>query len=90
MNPEEMLKELGLSRHELDDTLAKFHSFLASLDKRQHAAVTRSLPTMAEAVAAFGPDVKADDLRKLLEGEGGRLGPVTLCMFPLHQRKSKM
>jgi hypothetical protein len=89
MNPDEMLKELGLSRNELNDTLAKFHSFLASLDKRQHAAVTRSLPTMAEAVAAFGPDVNADDLRKLLEGDGS-LGPVTLCMFPLHQRKSRM
>jgi hypothetical protein len=89
MNPDEMLKELGLSRHELDDILAKFHAFLGSLDKRQHAAVTRSLPTLAEAVAAFGPDVKADDLRKLLEGDG-RLGPVTLCMFPLNQRKSRL
>jgi hypothetical protein len=89
MSPDEMLKELGLSRHELDDTLAKFHSFLASLDHRQHAAVTRSLPTLVEATAAFGPDVKPDELRKVLEGDKA-LGPVTLCMFPLHQRKSKM
>jgi hypothetical protein len=73
MNQEEMLRELGVSRKELRDLLAKFNSFLASLDERQHAVVRRSLPTLAEATASFGPDVTEDDLRRLFEGEGDEL-----------------
>ncbi len=72
MNQEEMLKELGLSREEFNDLLAKFRTFMASLDERQHATVRRSLPDMAEALASFGGDATPDDLRKLFEEESGR------------------
>jgi hypothetical protein len=87
MTPDLMLKELGVSQKELDELLAKFHAFLESLDERQRAVVKRSLPTLAEALAAFGPDVNRDDLLKLFEGDK-KYEPVILC-FPLHHRKSR-
>jgi hypothetical protein len=73
MNQEEMLKELGVSRREFDDLLTKFHGFVGSLDERQQAVVKRSLPTITEAAASFGPDVKPDDLRRLFKEGSGEL-----------------
>ena len=80
MTQEELLKELGLSHKELQELLAKIGTFLASLDERQQAVVKRSLPPLADAVKTFGPDVSADDLRKLFEG-ASPLPPVVTCYF---------
>lgn len=85
MNRDEMLKELGVSADELHDLLEKFHAFLASLDEPQRAAIRRSLPTLAEALAAFGPNVTEEDLLKLFEGDVGHK-PVIICV-PLHHHK---
>ncbi len=85
MNPDEMLKELNLSRGELHELLAKFGAFLESLDERQRHAVRRSLPTLAEAVAAFGAEVDPAELLKLFEGDKVHL-PVIICLPGFHHR----
>lgn len=85
MNPDEMLKELGLSQAELHELLVKFRSFLESLNKAQQHTVRRSLPTLAEAIKAFGSQVNADELLKLFEGDESH-PPVILCLPGEHRR----
>jgi hypothetical protein len=86
MNQEDMLKELGVSAAQLHDLLGKFHAFFASLDEPQRAAIRRSLPTVHEALLAFGPTVNEEDLLKLFEGDAGK-DPIILCV-PLHRSKN--
>jgi hypothetical protein len=86
MTPDEMLDKLGLEQKQLHDLLDKYRKFTKELDDQQHAVVKRSLPTLAEARAAFGHDVTAEELKKLFEGDK-RQEPVILC-FPLHHRRS--
>ena len=81
MNREEMLKKLGLSSEELDDFVRKYHHFLGTLDPAQRDMITRSLPTVDQAMKAFGPELKADELIKLFHGS--KQIPIVACMFPL-------
>jgi hypothetical protein len=85
MNPDEMLKELGMSHAELHELLTKFHAFLLSLSEGQQNAIRRSLPTLAEAIKAFGPGVNAGELLKLFDGDEAHL-PVILCLPGKHHR----
>jgi len=78
MNREEMLKHLGVTSDELDDFMKKFLAFLATLNKRQRALVTRSLPSIEQALEVFGPKVSADDLRRLFGGDKHH-EPVIFC-----------
>ena len=87
MNREEMLKKLGVSSEELDDFVRKYHHFLSTLDARQRDLITRSLPTVHQAMKAFGPDVKEDELVKLFHG--GKEIPIVACMFPLSSQPTK-
>jgi hypothetical protein len=86
MTPDEMLNRLGLKHEQLHDLLEKYRKFTEQLDEHQHAVVKRSLPTLAEARAAFGNDVTAEELKELFEGDKRR-EPVILC-FPLHHRRA--
>jgi hypothetical protein len=69
MNREEMLKHLGITGPELDEFLKKYAEFLANLDKGQHALISRSLPTMKQAMASFGGQVTAEQLTELFGGD---------------------
>jgi hypothetical protein len=86
MKPDEMLRELGVNHEQLHLLLQKFREFNEKLDEQQKKVVHRSLPTLTEAMAAFGPDVTREELLKLFEGDE-RLPPVMLC-FPLHRRRT--
>jgi hypothetical protein len=85
MNPDEMLKALDLSQGQLHELLAKFSAFLELLDERQRHAVRRSLPTLAEAVAAFGAEVDPAELLKLFEGDKAH-PPVMICLPGMHHK----
>jgi hypothetical protein len=88
MNHDEMLKELGMSHAELRDLLAKFDDFLKSLTEAQQNAVRRSLPTHSEAIKAFGPGLKADDLLQLFGGDEAH-PPVALVLPGRNNRSLK-
>lgn len=67
MTRAELLKKMKLKDdEELKDLLQKFRSFSKSLNKRQRAVVSRSLPTLARAAKTFGPGITATDLKKHL------------------------
>ena len=88
MNRDEMLVKLDVSADQLQDLLQKFRGFLATLDKHQHAIVKRSLPTMAEALQAFGPSVNEAELAELFEGDS-RHQPVIICLPAQHHHVRK-
>lgn len=85
MNRDQMLAALGLSGEQLRDLLNKFCTFLASLEERQQAVVRRSLPTITEALAAFGPEVTEADLLKLFKADA-HPECVILCLPALHRK----
>jgi hypothetical protein len=68
MTQEELLKAIGLSAAELRDLQDKFHTFFSSLNKHQQAVVKRSLPTIAQSLAALRPDVTERELEKFFQG----------------------
>lgn len=86
MTPDEMLRKLGVNHEQLHHLLQKFREFNEKLDEDQKKVVHRSLPTLAEAMTAFGPEVTKEELLKLFEDDD-RLPPVILC-FPLHRRRA--
>jgi hypothetical protein len=65
MTRKEMLERSGLTEKEFFDLTHKFKAFHDSLNPAQRAAVQRSLPTVAEAAASFGPTVTPDQLDEL-------------------------
>jgi hypothetical protein len=65
MTRKEMLEKSGLTEQEFFDLTHKFRTFSDSLNQAQRAAVARSLPTMNEAAASFGPTVTAEKLDEL-------------------------
>ena len=69
MNREELLDALGLSSEEFHDLLKKFDAFFSSLDKNQQVVVKRSLPTVAQALAALKPDVSEAELQKFFASD---------------------
>ncbi len=87
MNDEEMLRALGLSASQLQDLLQKCRKFLESLDEQQRQVVTRSLPTMTEAVKAFGGHATEADLLRLFEGDEQH--PPVLCIFPGQHNRNR-
>ena len=87
MNDNEMLKALGLSASQLKDLLQKFRDFVKSLDEAQRHVVTRSLPTLAEAVKAFGGHATEADLLRLFEGDEQQ--PPVICIFPGQHNRTR-
>lgn len=87
MTQDEMLKELDVSHDQLYQLLTKFRSFLGSLPPKERAVIERSLPTLQEAMAAFGHEVTEEQLMKLFKDDKEQ-GPFILC-FPLLKRKSR-
>jgi hypothetical protein len=73
MTRKEMLEKSGLTETEFQDLVQKFLAFHHSLNKAQRDAVERSLRTVAEAAATFGPGVTAEHLGKAIgiELKGG-------------------
>lgn len=67
MTRDEMLRRLGLTELELEDLLDKYRQFHKSLSDRQRVVMTRSLPSVEEAIRSFGPDVTVDDMQILLD-----------------------
>jgi hypothetical protein len=70
MTQDEMLRHLALSRPELHDLVRKSMAFLETLNPAQQEAVRRSIPTADAAARTLGPDVTAEDLRRLLRESG--------------------
>jgi hypothetical protein len=68
MTQEELLKALGLSAAEFRDLQDKFDRFFRSLNKPQQAVIKRSLPTIAESLAALKPDITEGELEKFFQG----------------------
>jgi len=71
MTRDEMLEKMDLTEDELQGLLASFRDCYAKLNDRQQAAITRSLPSMTEALQAFGPDVTQESLQQLFGDEMG-------------------
>ncbi len=86
MNRKKMLEALGLSDKEFKDLLHKFRTFWDSLDDRQRKVMKCSLPTIHEALRAFGPGVSEADLLELFEGD--TKGAPVILIFPLHHERS--
>ena len=87
MNREDMLKQLGISHDQLQDLFQKFEAFLASLNPQQQQIVKFSLPTVKEAVEAFGGDATESDLMNLFQADPQR-APLA-CFLPLQQGKAR-
>jgi hypothetical protein len=66
MTRKEMLEKSGLTEDEFQDLVQKFVAFHHSLNTPQRDAIERSLPTVAEAAATFGPGVTAEHLGKAI------------------------
>ncbi len=86
MTEKEMLEKLGLSKAELKNLLLRFKFFLDYLDEPQQKVVRASLPTLDEALKAFGPDATEKQLCKLFEGEKGEV--PTILVPPCKRLKS--
>jgi hypothetical protein len=86
MDREEMLKQMGVTNEEFKDFLRKYHHFVKTLDAAQLDLLNRSLPTMREAITAFGPDVDPVELIKLFGDDGEH--PTTALMFPLGSQRT--
>lgn len=87
MNREDMLKQLGVSQQQFQDLLQKFEAFFSSLDAQQQQVVKTSMPTVEEAVAAFGAEVKESHLLDLFQADAQR--PPLACFLPLQQDKAR-
>ena len=70
MTSEEMRKKMQLNEKELKELLKELGAFLAKLNEHQRAVLDQSLPKFAAAAKTFGPDVTAEELKKLLDAEG--------------------
>jgi hypothetical protein len=87
MNRDQLLKHLGLSAHQLDDLLKKFHDFFNSLDEQQKHVVRRSVPSLKDASDSFGTAVNEHELLELLHGEAEKK-PV-MCFFPMVTKRKE-
>ena len=87
MKHEDMLKQLGVSHDQLQDLFRKFEAFFNSLDAQQQQVVKKSLPTVEEAVQAFGAEATQDDLLTLFKADVQRM-PLA-CFLPLQSGKAR-
>jgi hypothetical protein len=87
MNQADMLKQLGVSQQQLQELLQKFQTFFNSLDSQQQQVVKTSLPSVSQAVAAFGPDATEADLLALFQADTQH--PPVALFLPLQQSKSR-
>lgn len=76
MSHDEMLSRMGLSSTDLPDLMSKYKSFMDGLSDAQKLVIQRSLPSVEEATASFGPDVTADDLQKFFDEHCERSGAM--------------
>jgi hypothetical protein len=86
MTRNEMLKRMDLTDEDLKDLVHKFKTFHSSLNERQRAIVTRSLPNISSAAKSFGNDVTAEELQKELGLD--RTG-VMFVGYALESRKNQ-
>jgi len=86
MNREDMLKKLGVSHDQLLDLFRKFEAFFNTLDPQQQQVVKKSLPTVKDAAAAFGPDASEADLLSLFQADPQR-APLAIFL-PLQHDKA--
>jgi len=86
MNRDDMLKKLGVSQDQLQDLFRKFESFFNTLNPQQQKVVKASLPTVQEAVQAFGADATAADLMSLFQADEQH--PPLAIFLPLQQNKA--
>ena len=68
------------------DFQQKYSQFFNSLDAAQRAIITRSLPTLHQAMKTFGPDVDEEELIKLFGG--GKNDPVIAILFSIAHRRT--
>ena len=87
MNREDMLAKLGVSHEQLQDLFRKFEAFFNSLDQQQQRVVKSSLPSVDEAVQAFGAEASQDDLLNLFKADAQR-APLA-CFLPLQSGKAR-
>ncbi len=85
MNRDEMLKQLGLTDHEMKDLLEKYRVFKHSLNQGQQEALHRSLPRLEEAVKSFGAEASKEDLHELCCIPA----PVVTCFYFLATKGEK-
>jgi hypothetical protein len=64
---QDMLDGLDLTQDELNDLLEKLSTLHESLNLKQQAALRRSLPSMTDAAATFGPGVNEDRLKAFFD-----------------------
>jgi hypothetical protein len=77
MSHDEMIRRLGLKdQQDLKDLLSKYTTFVKGLSPAQQLVLKRSLPSVEEAAASFGPDVTADDLQKFFDEHCDRSGAM--------------
>jgi len=77
MTHEAMLKKLGLTEAQFGDLLKKHADFMNNLDTAQQKAVKRSMPTLTEAAASFGPNASVADLRALIKKHKPSVGTLS-------------
>lgn len=65
MTREEMLSKLGIGDADFRDYLTKVAAFRSSLNANQLAFFNRTLPTVSQVAAAFGPGVTTSDIESL-------------------------
>jgi hypothetical protein len=77
MSHDEMLRRLGLeNKQDLTDLLTQYTTFVNGLIPAYRLILKRSLPSVEEAAASFGPDVTADDLQKFFDEHCDRSGAM--------------
>ncbi len=65
MTREEMLEKLGIGDADFRDYLNKVSAFRNSLNPNQLALFHRTLPSVSQVAAAFGPDATESDVESL-------------------------
>jgi hypothetical protein len=60
-----MLSQLGISDSDFRDYLTKVAAFRSSLNANQLAFFSRTLPTVSQVAADFGPGVTTSDIESL-------------------------
>ena len=67
MTDQEILNKIGLSTEQLGEFFRKFNVFVNTLSSKERQMFLHSLKSPQEAAAELGPDVKPEQLQKLLE-----------------------
>jgi len=77
---EEMLSKLGIGDGDFRDYLTKIAAFRSSLNPNQLAFFNRTLPTVSQVAADFGPGVTTSDIESL-SAEAPPVNGIACIMF---------